>query len=301
MRDAFSPIAQRSPQMSSLLDTVAVIAALDVPVLLQGATGTGKGLLAERIHAASTRRSKPFVVINCAALCPQNGLEQLFGGRAGEGYLQSAAGGTLLLDEVQELPLEMQAALLRFIEQGEVQNTVSNQLGCVDVRILAASHADMLKMSSAGSFRSDLYYRLNVVPIVLPALAERQADIKVLLRDFSADYAAAFNVPAIRFSAAALAVLQRYSWPGNVRELQNLCARLSALLPGQIIAPSNLPVDVTQASQPVLMGAMDLLEKEVSLIKGALQQSKGNKSHAARLLGISRDTLNYRLRKHKLV
>lgn len=108
-------------------------------------------------------------------------------------------------------------------------------------------------------------------------------------------------MPAIRFSAAALAVLQRYRWPGNVRELKNLCARLSALLPGQIIAPSNLPIEVTQASQPIRLGAMDLVGKEVSLIKGALQQAKGNKSHAARLLGISRDTLNYRLRKYQLL
>ena len=299
MPNNFSNVAQQSSQMRSLLDSLGMIAALDVPVLLQGATGTGKGLLAEQIHLASPRASQSFVAINCAALCPQNSLAQLFGSTDNQGYLQSAAGGTLLLDEVQELPLEIQGALMRFIEQGEVQT--SGQLNSVDVRILAASNADMLQMIAADSFRSDLYYRLNVVPVLLPTLAERQKDIKVLLRDFSLEYAEEFNVPAIRFSAAALAVLQRYRWPGNVRELKNLCARLSALLPGQIIAPSNLPIEVTQASQPIRLGAMDLVGKEVSLIKGALQQAKGNKSHAARLLGISRDTLNYRLRKYQLL
>lgn len=281
--------------MSSLLDSVRMIAALDVPVLLQGATGTGKGLLAEQIHAASPRANQPFVVINCAALYAESVQEQLFG------YVQSAEGGTLLLDEIQDLPLSVQGSLLRFIEQGEIQVSGEARPRVLNVRILATSNADMLQMASSGDFRSDLYYRLSVVPVVLPSLCERQADLKPLLRDCSAACSTEFNVPAISFSAAAIAVLQRYSWPGNVRELNNLCRRLSVLLPGHIISPSNLPVEITQSCQQEQLGAMDLVGKEVALIKGALQQSKGNKSRAARLLGISRDTLNYRLRKYELV
>lgn len=300
MSVAFSKITQKSPVMSSLLDSLRVIAALDVPVLIQGATGTGKGLLAEQIHAVSPRAAQPYIVINCAALCGERAREQLFGSELSAGYLQAAEGGTLLLDEVQDLPLNAQAALLRFIEQGEIQALGETHPRVLNVRILAASNADMLQMTSSGSFRNDLYYRLSVVPVVLPALRERLADLKILLRDCSAQCATDFNLPAISFSAAAIAVLQRYSWPGNVRELKNLCSRLTVLLPGKIITPSNLPTDISQASQPLHLGAMDLVGKEVALIKDALQQSKGNKSRAARLLGISRDTLNYRLRKYQL-
>jgi len=301
MSVAFSKIAQKSPAMSSLLDSLGLIANLDVPVLLQGATGTGKGLLAEQIHAASSRSNQSFIEINCAALCTERAQQQLFGDEVSAGYLQAAEGGTLLLDEVQDLPLSVQAALLRFIEQGEVQVLgVSHPLR-VDVRILAASNVDMLEMTRSGSFRSDLYHRLSVVPVMLPVLQDRQADLKTLLRDFSAECAAEFDLPMISFSAAAIAVLQRYSWPGNVRELKNVCSRLTALLPGRIIEPANLPAGIIKESQQEHLGAMDLVGKEVALIKGALQQAKGNKSRAARLLGISRDTLNYRLRKYELV
>ena len=287
--------------MSSLLDSVSLVAALDVPVLLQGATGTGKGLLAEQIHAASTRAEKPFIAINCAALCAEGAQRQLFGSESSAGCVQGAEGGTLLLDEVQDLPASVQSALLRFIEQGEVQVLGASRPLSVDVRILAASNGDLLEGVRSGGVRSDLYHRLNVVPVVLPALQERKADLKVLLRDLSAESAAEFDVPRVSFSAAAIAVLQRYSWPGNVRELKNICSRLTVLLPGRIIEPSNLPTEITQECQQVHLGAMDLVGKEVALIKGALQQSRGNKSRAARLLGISRDTLNYRLRKYELV
>jgi DNA-binding NtrC family response regulator len=301
MSAVFSKIAQKSPAMSSLLDSLGLIASLDVPVLLQGATGTGKGLLAEQIHTASRRAEQPFIVINCAALCVEDARQQLFGSVDAEGYLQAAENGTLLLDEVQDLPLNVQTALLRFIEQGEVQVLGASRPRRLDVRILAASNADMLEMTRSGSFRSDLYHRLSVVPVILPVLQDRQADLKNLLRDFSAECAAEFDLPMIRFSAAAIAVLQRYSWPGNVRELKNVCSRLTALLPGRIIEPANLPAGIIKESQQEHLGAMDLVGKEVALIKGALQQAKGNKSRAARLLGISRDTLNYRLRKYELI
>lgn len=292
--------------MAQVVDSARLLAALDVPVLLQGETGVGKTLLAEQMVAASTRPEQPLVSINCAALSAQRAAEQLFGERRpGQplqpGYVQSAAGGTLLLDEVAELPLAVQGSLLRLLEQGEWQVVGESRPHQQPVRILATSNADMLARVRAGDFRMDLYQRLAVVAVQLPPLRERLDDLPVLLRECSEQVADQYHVSPIRFSASALKLLRRYRWPGNVRELKNLCQRLSLLLPGRVIDASNLPAEMLAESQRSRPGAMDLIGREVALIQKALDEAGGNKSRAARLLGISRDTLNYRLRKYKLV
>lgn len=305
MTDKFSQFAQKSADMTAVLASARMIAALDVSVLLQGATGTGKSLLADAIVQSSPRAKEAYVRINCAALSAEKVEEQLFGVHAaGEfepGYLHAAHNGTLLLDELAELPVSVQSQLLRFLEHGEVQSVGSNQLDKLNVRVIAASNADMLALTRSGRFRLDLFHRLNVVPIQLPSLQQRKDDLKQLLRDFSEQHAADFNLQKIKFSAAAIAVLQRYSWPGNVRELSNLCQRLTVLLPGRVIEPANIPAEIRDESKRGQFGVMDLVGKEVTLIQNALDEANGNKSRAARLLGISRDTLNYRLRKYGLV
>lgn len=298
MTDSFDIFIQKSPAMASLVDSARLLAALDVPVFITGETGVGKSLLANTLVSASARAAQPYITVNCAALDGATALEQLFGD---EGYALAANGGTLLLDEVSELPLSIQAALLRFVEQGEVQTPGSAKLQKLDVRILAATNADMLELIRLGRFRQDLYQRLNVVPVHVPSLRERDDDLSELLRVMSAQTAQTMNMEkAISFSASALSILRRYSWPGNVRELNNLCTRLSALLPAQLIEATNLPQELLQSAKRGRFGAMDLVSKEVALIRDALEEASGNKSRAARLLGISRDTLNYRLKKYDL-
>lgn len=299
-------IIARSPKMASLMDTLPLLAAMDVSVLLTGASGTGKGLMAQELIAHSQRAACPVVVINCAALSEQRVAEQLFGEyRDGEftpGYLHAAQQGTLVLDEVAELSLKAQGALLRFMDSGEVQPVGSDRPIFLDVRIIAASNADMLERVQLGGVREDFYHRLNGVPLLLPSLCERKEDLPELLALFAQQQAQTTGREPLRFSAAALKGLRQYSWPGNVRELRNMCVRLAALLPtGSVVDAGNLPQEIREERQRGQLGAMDLVAKEVDLIKQALADASGNKSKAARLLGISRDTLNYRLRKYELV
>lgn len=313
----FEKIIGQSPNIQSLLRSAQVVAATDVTVLIKGETGTGKELLANAVQQHSPRHDKPFIMVNCAALPESIAESELFGHRKGAftgaianqtGKLPAADGGTLFLDEIDSLPLPLQAKLLRFLESGECQAVGETRSQRVNVRVIAASNADLEKKIARGDFRKDLYYRLNVVPIEIPALRERKHDIEILLNHYLKSYAHEHNLPACSFSKTTLQLLRGYRWPGNVRELRNLCQRLAILLPGRTLEIENLPDEIRYnrdlESEDFLFTLPELginLERvEVDLIRQALMRTHGNRTHSARLLGISRDTLLYRMQKHGL-
>ncbi|HEY0720990.1 MAG TPA: sigma-54 dependent transcriptional regulator [Gammaproteobacteria bacterium] len=304
-----------APEFRALLRSAQIAAATDVTVLLLGESGTGKELLAHAMHAESPRHAAPFVAINCAALPESLAESELFGHRKGAftgavnhnpGRIRSAEGGTLFLDEVGELPLNIQAKLLRFLESGECQAVGETCPVQSNVRIIAATHRDLYEQVQRGAFREDLYYRLNVVPLELPPLRQRCDDIPLLLEHLISELAARYELEAPRFSTAALTVLRGYRWPGNVRELRNFCERMVVLLAGREIQPGNLPREMQVApverANPFALpdSGLRLEELEQSLIRQALDKTHGNRSRAARLLGLSRDTLLYRLKKYAI-
>jgi len=310
----FDKMLGESAEFLSVIRSARIVAATDVTVLIEGDTGTGKELLARAVHDASGRAAQPFITINCAAL-PETIVEsELFGHRRGAftgavdnqaGYIKQAEGGTLFLDEIGELPLGIQAKLLRFIEYGECQRVGESQPQQVDVRIIAASNRDLQQQARDGAFRDDLYYRLKIVPLELPSLRQRQGDIRLLAQYFVDSIARQHELAPPRLDKSALARMQAYHWPGNIRELRNLCERLVVLLPGQHIGAANLPADLQTepgSSSPFRLPSdgLKLDSLEQSLLQQALQRAAGNKSRAARLLGISRDAFLYRLKKYHI-
>ena len=310
----FKSIIGQSPALDSLIRSARMVAATDVTVLLKGETGTGKEIFANAIQKESTRADKVFITLNCAAL-PESLIEsELFGHKKGsftgatantQGLFQAADGGTLFLDEINSLPVSIQAKLLRFLESGECLAIGDTKPCNVDVRIIAAINSDLNKQVEADEFRRDLYYRLNVVPLELPPLAQRTEDIEHLIMHFLAMMEETYAIKAPNFSKQALKVLKDYSWPGNIRELRNLCERLSILLAGKIIEPENLPHEFVTHSSPPKAAEFTLPERgiqldslEADLIHQALSRTKGNRSKSAKLLGLSRDTLLYRMQKY---
>jgi transcriptional regulator with GAF, ATPase, and Fis domain len=304
-----------SPELAATVRAAQVAAATDVTVLVLGESGTGKELLATAIHRESRRADRPLVTINCAALPEGLAEAELFGHRRGAftgaaqdrtGRIRAADGGTLFLDEIGELPLAIQAKLLRFLESGECQAVGDNRAHHVDVRIIAATNRDLYEEVRAGRFREDLYYRLNVVPLELPALRNRTGDLPALLAGLTGKLAAHHGLAAPSYSAAAIERLQRHPWPGNVRELRNFCERMLVLLSGRRIEPENLPVELSRAHARQHAGfalpadGISLETLEAQMIRQALEQTHGNRSQAARLLGLTRDTLLYRIKKHAL-
>jgi DNA-binding NtrC family response regulator len=298
-----------------VIRTAQIIAATDVPVLIEGDTGTGKELLARAIQKSSKRSDRPFIILNCAALPAELVESLLFGHEKGaftgahekkEGYVQKAAGGTLFLDEIGELPVELQAKLLRFIEHGECQRLGAHQNEIIDVRILAATNHDLLQQIKLGNFRQDLFYRLSVVTLRLPSLIERRNDIPELARHLLQQAAERNNQKPCVFSKDAVNQLKHNAWPGNIRELKNVCEHVTALFPGETIDKDRLPITVQHSSPSGDSGytlpkyGVDMEQLEIDLIKQALEHSGGNKSRAARLLGLSRDAFLYRLKKHGL-
>jgi len=313
--DAFTTIVGHSPALDSVIRTAQIAAAADVHILVEGETGTGKELMAHALQQSSKRADQPFVIINCAAL-PNELIESLmFGHEKGaftganerkDGYVQKAAGGTLFLDEIGELPLALQAKLLRFVENGECQRVGSHQHEKVDVRIIAATNHNLLQMMNEGKFRQDLFYRLSVVTLRLPNLKERRKDIPELAKHFLQQAAQSNHTEQCTFSHDALNQLKQYTWPGNIRELKNVCQHVSALLPGEVVHKENLPLTVQECKPSSDTGytlpehGIDMESLEIDLIKQALNYSGGNKSRAAKLLGLSRDAFLYRLKKHNL-
>ncbi len=309
----FKNMIGQSPNFESLLRSAGMVAATDVTVLVMGETGTGKEVLANALQKNSPRSDKPFVTLNCAALPEALAESELFGHRKGaftgavnnqSGRFQAAHGGTIFLDEVDSLPITLQAKLLRFLESGEIQPVGETQPQFVDVRIIAATNANLHQKIAKGEFRKDLYYRLNVVPLEIPPLRERMGDIQLLITHFMKHFASDHHLPEASFSKSAMNRVVNYPWPGNVRELRNVCERLSILLAGRVIEETNLPYELTSQSandKPVFslpdMG-INLEKLEIDLIRQALNRTQGNRTRSARLLGISRDTLLYRMQKH---
>ena len=309
----FDKLIGQAPNFESMLRSARMVAATDVTVLIIGETGTGKEVLAHALQQHSPRASKPFITINCAALPEALVESELFGHKKGSftgatgtqvGRLQAADGGTVFMDEVDSLPLPLQAKLLRFLETGEIQPVGETATQNVDVRIIAATNANLQDRIADGEFRRDLYYRLNVVPLDIPPLRERIGDVQVLLQHFISQFTREHGLPKVSISKSALNRLIGYAWPGNVRELRNVCERLCILLAGRTIEENNLPPEIVSrapAQRPEIElpeRGINLEQVEIDLIRQALQRTNGNRSRSAKLLGISRDTLLYRMQKY---
>ena len=316
-RQAFKSLRGRSPAMEAVIRTAQIAAATDVHILIEGETGTGKELLAREIQSSSMRAEEAFITVNCAALPLELVESLLFGHEEGaftgaherrEGYVQRAHRGTLFLDEIGELPLAIQAKLLRFIEHGEVQRLGSADIEVVDVRIIAATNRNLIHLVDRGEFRQDLFYRLNIVPVQLPPLRQRLRDIPELAEHFLQRAAERNRSERSQLAQDALDLLKKYRWPGNIRELRNVCEHVSALMPGQHIRSEHLPAELrARQARPGSSTGFELPEEgvnmeslEADLIQQAMAYANGNKSEAARLLGLSRDAFLYRLKKHNL-
>ncbi len=298
--------------MDRLNQLVELVAGSDISVILQGETGSGKEVLATRIHERSRRASGPFVRLNCAAL-PDALLEsELFGHERGAftgaaqtkiGLMEAAHGGTLFLDEIGEMALSTQAKLLRAIEGREVTRLGSVKPRSIDVRFLAATHRDLDSMLADGSFRRDLFFRLNGIALAVPPLRDRVGEIDILARSFAEEAASRGGRPSAGISERALAALRAHAWPGNIRELKNVVERAILLAQGVEIQLEHINLGATSlrpappAPPSSRGGALpaELANVERALILDALEKSSGNQKEAAKLLGISRRTLLYRL------
>jgi DNA-binding NtrC family response regulator len=298
-----------SPALHAILRDIQVVAPTDAAVLIQGETGTGKELVARAIHELSSRRSRPFVMVNCAAI-PATLLEsELFGHEKGAftgalaqkiGRFEMAHQGTLFLDEIGEIPLELQPKLLRVLQQQDFERLGGTRTTHVDVRIIAATNRNLRQMVDEGKFRGDLYYRLHVFPVSVPPLRERREDIPLLIRFFTQRYARKMNRAIEEIPAAALEALTRYDWPGNIRELQNLVERSVILSPGRVlqIAPPDAVPD--SGSLRWMPAAGDKEHGERERILEALRLAGGHvggAAGAAARLGLRRTTLQSRMKK----
>lgn len=310
----FESIIGSSPALMQTLDIAARVAPADVTVLIHGETGTGKELVAKAIHFRSSRRDKPFVTVNCGSI-PRELLEsELFGHTRGsftgalthkKGKAEVADGGTILLDEIGELPLELQVRVLRLIQEHEIEKVGATGPIKLDVRIVAATHRDLGAMVKAGAFREDLYYRLMVVPIELPPLRERSEDIPQLVEHFFVRCKSKHAREDLALPAEVLRRLCDYEWPGNVRQLENAIERIVLLARGNEVGLQDLPdfLQHTQAPSNVLPeilpdAGLNLSAMEKEVIIRTLRKFGGNQSRAASFLQLSRRTLAYRLEKY---
>ena len=316
-----------SRPMRRLLEATSRVATRDVTVLVRGETGTGKEFVAELLHAQSLRSKKPLIRFNCAALPAELADAELFGHVKGaftgatatrQGYFAQADGGTLILDEIGELPLAVQAKLLRVLQEGEIQPVGSGRIEKVNVRVVASTNRDLAAEAKTGVFREDLYYRLAVVELVVPPLRDRKDDIPALAEEFGRRYGERFGLGTITLEPALIDALGREDWPGNVRQLENTIARLAALSSGGVIGLA----DYEAASGTSPAGSQDALPAadgepppdarngpslkeqveafERGLVARALDSTGGNQSEAARRLGVSRVTLIDKMKKYNL-
>ena len=310
----FAHLIGTSPSLEKILKQARAVAPTSATVLLIGENGTGKEMLARAIHEESQRAHTPFVAVSCAAL-PESLIEsELFGHEKGsftdakqmrKGRFELADGGTLFLDEIGELTLPVQVKLLRVLQERAFERVGGGKTLMVDIRLIAASNSDLEKAVEAGNFRRDLYYRLNVVPLALPPLRERQEDIPVLAAHFAAKAADKHGRPTSDLDPALLEALQEYEWPGNVRELENLMERLVVLSSGPQLGLEFLPEkmlrtlpDANTADETTLEGAVTALKR--NLIRNALKSENGNKVNAAKRLGISRSYLHRLINEYDL-
>ena len=309
----FSKIIGRSPRMKEVFDTLSLVAPTDATVLILGESGTGKELVANSIHHNSPRASQSFIKVSCAAL-PETLLEgELFGHEKGaftgaiarrEGRFQLAHRGTIFLDEVGEMSVTTQTKLLRVLQEKEFEPLGSTRTVKADVRVIAASNKDLEREVKEGRFREDLFYRLNVVPVSLPPLRERKDDIPALAAHFFAIYRDKNRKELKDISGKAMDLLMRYDWPGNIRELENCIERAVILARGEIIAPADLPLPIQALSRDReiqglnLPSGISIQEVEKALILKTLEDTGGNRSRAAEILGINRRTLQNKLKEY---
>ncbi|WP_209347488.1 PEP-CTERM-box response regulator transcription factor [Pontixanthobacter sp. CEM42] len=299
-----------APEMVKVARTIERVAKNSVSVMLLGASGTGKELLAKGLHDASDRREGAFVAINCAAI-PENLLEsELFGHEKGaftgavkmtEGKIEQAHGGTLFLDEVGDIPLPLQVKLLRFLQERTIERIGGRKQIAVDTRIVCATHQNLEAMIAEGGFREDLFYRLAEIVINIPTLAERPGDAPLLAKAFLNRFSAEMNPQVKGFGADALAVIDGWGWPGNVRELENRVKRAVIMADGKLVCAEDLDLDSDGEADSQLLNLKSAREQsDRKVIRHALARSEGNISNTAKLLGISRPTLYDLLKQYDL-
>jgi two-component system response regulator HydG len=308
-------IIGKSPKMREVFETLALAAPSDATILIQGESGTGKELIADSVHQNSPRAEKPFIKVNCAAL-PESLLEsELFGHERGaftgavstrKGRFELADGGSIFLDEISEMSPAMQARLLRVLQEHEFERVGGMKTIKVDVRIISATNKNLKQEIDAGRFREDLFYRLNVISILLPPLRERKEDIKLLAEHFLSSYSEKNHRLIKGFLPKTLDILMRYDWPGNIRELENTIERSVIMTHGEYISPADLPmnmqaliVELDDDNTGVQPG-WSIREVEKDLIIKTLEQTNGNRTKAAEILGITRKTLQNKLKEYEL-
>ena len=308
-RYEYDNIVGRSEAMREIFGTIDRVAPTRSTVLLCGESGVGKGMIARAIHHHSPRSSKPFVKIDCTSI-PENLMEsELFGYEKGAftganttkpGKFEQADGGTVFLDEIGDVPGPVQVKLLRVLQEREFERLGSNKTRHIDVRVLAATNVDLRAALEQGRFREDLYYRLNVLPINIPPLRDRKEDIPFLASHFIGKYQKDLGSQVESISDAAMQKLMEHRWEGNVRELENVIERSMVLATGKVLEASDIKLDMAPKSRPAAIDSFlpegqTLDQFEQSIIKEALHRASGNKSQAARLLGLTRNALRYRL------
>jgi DNA-binding NtrC family response regulator len=310
---SFENITGRSQSIRNAIDLAKKVANTDTTVLLAGETGTGKEVFAQAIHQASSRSKKVFLAINCSAISKDLLESIMFGHTAGsftgatknqKGLFEEANNGTIFLDEIGEMALDLQAKLLRVIEAGEFIKVGETKPTKVNVRIIAASHRDLIEEVSLGNFREDLYYRVSVFQILLPPLRERVEDIEALANFFVEIFSAQTNKKVSVISADCLKILRNHKWKGNIRELKNVIERSVILTEGATITPNSLPIEMQQEDDEPSLGnelsEFNLANAEKKHIQKILQQVKGNKTEAARLLNVAVSTLYRKLKEYNI-
>jgi two-component system NtrC family response regulator len=299
-----------SPEMVKVARTIERVANTGVSVMLLGASGTGKELLAKGLHEASDRKRGAFVAINCAAI-PETLLEaELFGHEKGaftgavkttEGKIEQAHGGTLFLDEVGDIPLPLQVKLLRFLQERQIERIGGRRAIDVDTRVVCATHQDLSAMIAAGTFREDLFYRLAEIVVKIPTLAERHGDAVLLAKSFLARFAAEMNPQVKGFAPDALAAIDGWGWPGNVRELENRVKRAVIMAESRLVSADDLDLDDGDEEEAEVLNLKSARERaDRTVIRHALARSEGNISSTAKMLGISRPTLYDLLKQYDL-